>query len=134
MPPAMNEAINPSLFAEIANLPARPDVLRAKLVGPSLAQRETPIVSGMLTEAVNQHSRTLKYLVLDMSAITFMNSSALGALVALHKHTAAHTPGKAKVVLVGLNAELLKLIQMVRFDKLLGIARDAAELQKLIGK
>jgi anti-anti-sigma factor len=97
-----------------------------KLVGPSLGQREVPIVTDIVADALEQYRLELRMLVLDLSQITFMNSMALGMCVDFRNRANAL---KAKVAMVGLNEELIRLIKMVKFDKLFTIARSVDELK-----
>ena len=119
-----------SLFADIT--PNRGNgTLYARLIGPSIGQRETPILKDMLTQAVDGFGAGLKNVVLDITAITFMNSGGLGMLVECRSRAATH---KAKVVLFGSNAQLKELLKMVKFDKLFPMAGNADELSKILAK
>lgn len=108
-------------------------VVTAKLVGPSIGQREVPIITELVAAAIAEKGAGLQHLVLDLSQVTFMNSMALGMCVDLRNRT-AKSGGKAKVIIVGMSAELTSLFKMVKFDKLFTIVKDAAELQRAMGK
>jgi anti-anti-sigma factor len=102
-------------------------VLSARLTGPSIGQREVPIITDLIVGELDQHSRDLKLLVLDMSQITFLNSMGLGMCVDF-RNRVSKLGGKTAIV--GLNEELTKLFKMVRFDKLFTIVKNASELAK----
>jgi len=127
----MPEAVSsPSLFAQIT--PSL-GVVNAKLVGPSIGQREVPIITDLVVAAINEKGAGLEFLVLDLSQVTFMNSMALGMCVDL-RNRATKSAAKTKVIICGMNAELTNLFKMVKFDKLFTIVKDAAELKKVMGK
>lgn len=108
-------------------------MVNARLVGPSIGQREVPIITDLVSAAIADKGAGLEFLVLDLSQVTFMNSMALGMCVDL-RNRATKAGGKAKVIIMGMNAELTNLFKMVKFDKLFAIVKDGAELKKLTGK
>jgi anti-anti-sigma factor len=119
-----------SLFADIT--PNRAGgTLYARLIGPSIGQRETPILKDMLVQAIEGFGSGLKNVVLDITAITFMNSGGLGMLVECRSRAATH---KAKVILFGASAQLKDLLKMVKFDKLFPMPANADELAKALAK
>lgn len=63
--------------------------------------------------------------VVDFTQVKLLSSVGIGLLIKLQKTTAA---GKGKLVLCGLDPNILKLLQMTRLDKGLTIVatRDAA--------
>jgi anti-anti-sigma factor len=128
----MSETSAPNLFADITAKPGM-GALFVRLVGPSIGQRETPIIQQMVAPAIDGFGPTLKHVVLDLGAITFMNSTGLGMLVDFRART-AKVAGGAKVILLGVNAELLSLLKMVKFDRLFTIAKDAEALSKAMGR
>jgi anti-sigma B factor antagonist len=127
----MTEPASPhALFADIT--PNRANgTLYARLIGPSIGQRETPILKDMLTQAIDGYGAGLKNLVLDVTAITFMNSGGLGMLVECRTRAATH---KAKVILFGVSPQLKDLLKMVKFDRLFAMAGNADELAKTLAK
>ena len=127
----MSETATPhNLFADITPKPGM-GALFVRLVGPSIGQRETPIIQQMVAPAITEFGPTLKHLVLDLGAITFMNSTGLGMLVEFRTRA---TKAGAKVILLGVNTDLLNLLKMVKFDRLFMIAKDAEELSKAMGR
>ena len=123
-------AASPSLFAQITPTLG---MVTAKLVGPSIGQREVPIIIDLVGAAITEKGAGLEFLVLDLSQVTFMNSMALGMCVDL-RNRATKSGTKAKVIISGMNAELTNLFKMVRFDKLFTFVKDGAELKKATGK
>ncbi len=119
-----------ALFADIT--PNRANgTLYARLIGPSIGQRETPILKDMLLQAIDGYGAGLRNVVLDVSGITFMNSSGLGMLVECRTRAAAQ---KAKVVLFGASDQLRDLLKMVKFDRLFPLTKNADELAKAMGR
>ena len=73
-----------------------------------------------------------KWLLLDMSKISFMDSSGLGALVACAKKFDA---SGGELALVGLNQNMRKLLQITRTDRVLRVHEsiEAALREKMAG-
>lgn len=135
----MSETMTPkNLFADITAKPGM-GALFVRLVGPSIGQREAPIIQQMVAPAITDFGAALKYLVLDLSAITFMNSTGLGMLVEFRTRAAkigGGQPGSggAKVILMGINAELLSVLKIVKFDRLFTFVNSAEELSKAMAR
>ena len=72
------EPVNQQLFADLA---LDNEVLTAHMVGPSVGGREAPIISRMVQDRINEVGNGLRYVVLDFSDVTFINSAGLGACV-----------------------------------------------------
>jgi anti-anti-sigma factor len=100
------------------------------MIGPSIGQREVPIITDMVVPAIEQQGKSLKFLVLDLSQITFVNSMGLGMFIDFRNR--ANKAG-AKSILLGMNQQLTDLFKMVKIEKLYGIAPDASSLQRLLG-
>lgn len=82
-------------------------------VGPAKEIRD-------LSEAMKQRSVT--DLVLDMSEVTFISSSGIGALVVLTGEFSIHS---GTVYLVGLSAPVLRALKLVNVDQFLKTDTDA---------
>lgn len=126
-----DEASPHSLFAEITPRPGM-GTLFIRLIGPSIGAREAPIIQAMTAPAIDGFGSTLKSVVLDLTAITYMNSAALGMLVDCRTRALKHA-GKAKAILLNPSAEILSVLKMVKFEKLFAIAHNADELSAAMG-
>lgn len=124
----MPEPLTQSVFANIASSDG---VLTVHLIGPSIGQREVQIITDMVVPAIEQMGKALRFLVLDLSQITFVNSMGLGMFIDFRNRT--HKSG-GKAVLLGMNQQLSDLFKMVKIEKLYAIARDGSELNTIIGK
>lgn len=124
-------AHHPHLFADITAKPGM-GALFMRLIGPTIATRETPVIQAMAASAIDGFGPTLRHVVIDLGAITFMNSGGLGMLVECR--TRASKCNKAKVILLGPTAELQSLLKMVKLDRLFTIANDANELAAAMGR
>src|SRR5262245_37691755 len=124
----MPEEIKQSLFAEVNS---RAGVITAKFISPNIAQREVPIITDIVGPVIDKAPIGFRWLVLDMTNVTFMNSMALGMCIDFRNRT---NKAGGKAALFGLNQQLLDLFKMVRFDKLFTIVRDAQELTKVTSK
>jgi len=123
----MPEAPTQQLFADLTPIPGV-GALIVKLIGPQIGQREVPIITDLVKAALDKHGSTLKFLVLDFSSITFMNSMGLGMCIDFRNR--ANKAG-AKAVIMGTNKELNDLFRMVKLDKLYTFVKDTTELSKL---
>lgn len=65
-------------------------------------------------------SRGHKNIIIDLSTISFMDSSALGAIIKIMKSIG--TDGK--LILVGVHGIVLDLMQLTRVDKILNLQSD----------
>lgn len=113
-----------SMFAEVS---AKPGVLQIKFIGPSVGQREVPIISDLVMPELERRLASLKRVVFDLSEINFMNSMGLGLCIDL-RNRIVEAGGKA--ILFGLNQELAELFKMVKVDRLFTVAKDKAELAR----
>ena len=103
--------------------------LLVKPTGPSVGQREAPIIQEEVKPYVEAMGKDLDHLVLDMSTTTFMSSMGLGMCIALRNSASA---AKADAILFGLSKELLGLMSMMKIEKLYKIAKDQKQLDKLL--
>ena len=103
--------------------------LLVKPTGPSVGQREAPIIQEEVKPYVEAMGKDLDHLVLDMSTTTFMSSMGLGMCIALRNNASA---AKADAILFGLSKELLGLMSMMKIEKLYKIAKDQKHLDKLL--
>ncbi len=107
----------------------RPSCLVVRLVGPSVGQRESPIVASEVEPYIALAGANLKRFVLDLSSVTFMSSMGIGAAVAFRNKAVAHG---ATAILYGMSPDLGKMLALMRVDRLYKIASNEKELQKLL--
>jgi len=98
----------------------------SKITAPSIGQREVPIITDEIGARIDE-AGSLRWIVLDLSQVRFLNSMALGMCVDFRNRGAAMG---AKTAILGMNEELEALFRMVKFDRLFTIARDEATLAK----
>ncbi len=103
--------------------------LTVRPTGPQIGQRESPIINDEVSPFFRTAGKGLKVLVLDLSDVTFMSSMGLGMCIAFRN--TAHAVG-AKSALYGVSSELLKLLAMMKIEKLYSIARTEAELKAIL--
>jgi anti-anti-sigma factor len=104
-------------------------VLVARLAGPSIGQREATIISRELSTALDAVGDRLRTLVLDMRNVQMMASMGLG--MCIDARNRAGRSGAATVV-YGLCPELAQLFRVMKVDRLYRIARDEAELSRML--
>lgn len=121
-----------SLFADIT---AHPGVLKVRLIGPTIGAREVPIITDLVVAAIQKQSSAgspgsaLKWLVLDMSSVTFINSMGLGMCIDFRNRT---SKAGGKAILFGMNPQLTDLFKMVKVDRLFQIVGDTGGLGRLL--
>ncbi|MCF6282941.1 MAG: STAS domain-containing protein [Candidatus Polarisedimenticolaceae bacterium] len=71
-------------------------------------------------KAYNQIPPTTSNYIVDMAGVEYMDSAALGMLVVLHERTGND---KTRVILKGCNADILKILDISKFDQILTIER-----------
>ena len=120
----MSEQLTPSLFAQIQS---KDGVLSIRLVGPSIGQREVPIIAEQVIAAIAQNPKGIRWLALDFTDVTFINSMGLGMCIDFRNRV---SKSGAKAALVGMNQQLLDLFKMVKVDRLFAIPKDANDAAK----
>jgi anti-anti-sigma factor len=104
-------------------------VVVIKPTGPNVGQRETPIIQEDIGPYLKL--KTIKFMVLDLSAVAFMSS--MGLSMCIGARNAAATSG-AQPVLYGLNKDLRSLMSMMKMDKLYKLVDTQDDLNKLLGR
>ena len=115
-----------SLFV---SLTVNEGVLTARPTGPTLGQREAPIVAEDINAAIDAVAARLRLFVLDLSDIQMMPSFGLGMCIELRNRL--HKCGVA-TVLYGLSDELEALFRMLKVDRLYIMPRTRGELARAI--
>ena len=105
-------------------------VLILRLAGPNIGQRESPIITEEFNPYFKKHGKSIKHMVLDLTKVTYMSSMGLGMCIACRNSANAVGAGS---ILFGMNKDLQALMSMMKIEKMYRIARDNAELQKLVG-
>lgn len=104
-------------------------VVKIKFAGPNIGQRETPIIQEDISPYLKL--KTIKFLVMDLSSVSFMSSMGLSMFIGARNAAAAVG---AQPVLYGLNKDLKSLMAMMKMDKLFKVVDSQADLTKLTGK
>lgn len=104
-------------------------VLVARLAGPSIGQREATIISRELSTALDTAGDRLRALVLDMRNVQMMASMGLGMCIDARNRASR---GGAMTVVYGLCPELAQLFRVMKVDRLYRIARNEAELSRVL--
>ncbi|MCH2161912.1 MAG: STAS domain-containing protein [Phycisphaerales bacterium] len=107
----------------------RDGTLLVKPAGPSIGQREAPIIEQEVKPFMDRMGGDLKHLVLDLTTVTFMSSMGLGMCISLRNAAATV---KANAILFGLSKELHALMSMMKIEKLYKIAKKQNQLDKML--
>lgn len=92
----------------------------AKLLAPSISQRESPIIQAEVTKAAERSGWKL---VLDFTDVTMLGSMGLGMLITMTKQCQT---GGGKMAMFGMSKPLNDLVRLTKLDRLLQIAPDKA--------
>ncbi len=90
----------------------------AKIVCPTVGQREAPIIEQELLAAGPSHGWRI---AIDMADVGMLTSVGIGALVTINKKC---RDGKGRMVLFGLNDTIMEVLKLTRLDKLFPIKND----------
>ncbi len=125
MPPAGEGDSAEQLFADLS---LERGVLTARLVGPSIGEREGEVIAGMIQKKL-QGTEPVAYVVVDFSQVSYINSAGLGSCVVVHNESKARG---ATVVLYAMQANIRDIFKMTRLDKVFKVADDAQRLTKIL--
>jgi anti-anti-sigma factor len=107
----------------------RDGALWIEFITEKIGERETHIIAPVISEAIEHAPADTKAVVLDMRAITFLNSVGLGMCIDARNRSNAR---KTKIIMHGLNDELLALLKITRLDKVFVITNDDKSLAKAV--
>ena len=103
----------------------------ARVVCPSVGQREAPIIAAEITEALeNANMPKGSSFFLDMSGVTMLTSMGLGMCVDLRKRSEG---AKFRPYLSGTSRSLLDLFRMMKIDRLYTVLHSREELGAILG-
>ena len=114
---------------QLVEITRRGGTLLVKPAGPSIGQREAPIIQNEVKPFLESIGADLDHLVLDLSGVTFMSSMGLGMCISLRNDASAR---KADAILFGLCKDLHSLMSMMKIEKLYKIAKNQKQLDKLM--
>ena len=92
------------------------DVLRVSSIS-QLGETNAKAFREWVRDALNQGHRNIE---VDLSQTTFVDSSGLGALIALHKSAASH---QGKLLLLNPQPAVQQIIELTRLDGLFEIVK-----------
>ena len=111
--------------AQFVSFERKAGVLRAKLVGPGVGQREAPIIADEIAAQLSSADAGVKTLLLDLKRVQVMSGLGLGLCVELCRQ--ARERGIRTVIRSG--RELAGHLRMLKLEKLCTIVGNDKELQ-----
>ncbi|MHC5113786.1 MAG: STAS domain-containing protein [Planctomycetota bacterium] len=111
MPPAVPRHLQRSRYAELTS---RGGILTVTFTTPSLGMREAAAVAELLMDAISEFAGTLRYIVLDLSTVRFMNSTGLGMCITARHEASARGAG---AIAVGLGRDLRALFELMKLER-----------------
>ena len=112
-----------------AKIDWRDDVLMVRPVGPTVAARESQIISSEAGAVITNASRPLRALVLDLTDVGMLASMGLGMCIELRNH--AHQR-KARTIICGMRDDIAQMFKMMKLERMFTIARNEQELAKAL--
>lgn len=106
--------------ASMVTLSSDDGVAVARLLAPSISQREAPIIEAEIIKAAPGAKWRV---VLDFTDVTMLGSMGLGMLITLTKKCQS---GGGKMAMHGMSKSLNDLVRLTKLDRLLVIAPDRA--------
>ncbi len=110
----------PGEEASMVQVSAENGVAVARLLAPSISQREAPIIQAEIVKAAPGSGWKV---VLDFTDVTMLGSMGLGMLITLTKQCQT---GGGKMAMHGMSKSLNDLVRLTKLDRLLVIAPDRA--------
>ena len=104
-------------------------ILTARLVGPSVGQREAPIITEEVGAVMQRYGRAIRCVVVDLSDVTMLSSMGLGMCIDIRNRAVKL---KAPAVLFGLQPDIAQLFKMMRIERLYKIAKNRDDLARLV--
>lgn len=103
----------------------------ARIVCPSIGQREAPIIAGEISDAIANTSMPRGgALVLDLSNVVTVTSIGLGTCVDIRRQSEG---ARLKPYLFGTNRQLLDILRMMKIDRQYTIVHGKDELGAILG-
>ena len=122
--------INPKKgTSQYVTVTRNPRGITARLVAPSIGQREAPIIENEVMDALTDSDKRSKWLIIDLSAVSVLSSMGLGMCVELRRHAKEQ---KMNTALYGLNGHLRDLFRMMKVERLYKIVHSKDDLRKMI--
>ena len=123
-----NRETNLSQFVTIERYPKG---LLCRIVCPTIGQREAPMISAEVTEALASSNLPKGgSFVLEFAGVTMLSSMGLGMCVDLRNR--ANT-AKFRPYLTGASRSLLDLFRMMKIDRLYTVVFRREELSQILG-
>lgn len=106
--------------------------LTVKLTGPTVGNREAPIITEEVQASIDQLGKDhwLKHLVLDLSEVSFMSSVGLGLCINMRNRAGNYS---ADSILYGVNNDLRKAMTLMKLDRIFKMVSGKDALTKAIG-
>lgn len=106
--------------------------LTVKLAGPTVGNREAPIITEEVQASIDQLGKDhwLKHLVLDLSEVSFMSSVGLGLCINMRNRASTYS---ADSILYGVNNDLRKAMTLMKLDRIFKMVSGKDALTKALG-
>lgn len=118
-----------SLNPQFVRVTVKGGILTARLVGPSVGQREAPIITEEVGAVMKRYGRAIRYVIVDLSDVTMLSSMGLGMCIDLRNRAVKL---KAPAILYGLQPDIAQLFKMMRIERLYKVAKNRDDLARLV--
>lgn len=119
----------PEPAAGVADVSTSGGIITVKITSHAIEEREAHAIMVPVKEAIAQTGDALRFVVLDLGEVNFINSSGLAACIELRSE--ADAVG-ARTIVYRPKDEVNQVFKMVRVDRLYVFAHSEDELDRLI--
>lgn len=120
-----------SALSQFVAIERYPRGVYARIACPSIGQREAPIISAEISEAISGTALPRGgAIVVDLSNVVMVTSIGLGMCVDIRRQAEA---SKLKPYLFGTNRQLLDILRMMKIDRQFTVIHGKDELGAILG-
>jgi anti-anti-sigma factor len=106
----------------------RSGVLTVAPTGPSITTSDATRIQAAVSTRLDEAGAALRALVLDLAAVSYMNSMGLGVCIEMRNRAARRG---ARCIVTGMQKPIADLFDLMKVDRLFEVAADAQQLAKL---
>ncbi len=106
-------------------------IVTARVTTPAVEERQATVILQAVKAAIGKAGEALRFVVLDLDGVEFMNSSGLAACVELRN--GAFAVG-APTILYRPQKEVDQVFRMLKLDRLYSFASSREELERLVSE
>ena len=119
------------MSSDLVDVTEQAGVVTARFLTATVGERDATSMAPAVHDAMEPLGQSLRWLVIDFSQVTFLNSYGLGMCIDLSRRAEAQA---GQTALIGLSQELRDLLHVVKVERLFSIVDDEADLKTLVAR